>query len=136
MSGFVPDANQEGCRNRSSRERPGHPAPLQFPGLQRLTTTMSQLFSLRQDGARTVIFPSQIDSILAAFPVLARFIDGIADWDVPNGDLAKTLAIKVLPSTMPYLIVQYRDSMKSSRRFGDASSPHGRYRHIVTKADT
>jgi AraC-like DNA-binding protein len=97
---------------------------------------MSQLFSLKQDEAGMAFFPSQLNSVLESFPVLAQFIDGIADWDVPNGDLAKALAIKVLPSTMPLFIVQYRDSVRSSRKFGDASSRHEQYRHIVTKVDT
>ncbi|WP_454621199.1 helix-turn-helix domain-containing protein [Bradyrhizobium cenepequi] len=58
------------------------------------------------------------------------------DWDVPDTDMARALAIKVLPGTRPYLIVQYRESMRSFRKFGTASDRHRRYRHVMTTVET
>jgi AraC-like DNA-binding protein len=50
--------------------------------------------------------------------------------------MARSLAIKVLPSTTPYLIVQYRESVRSSRKFLDTNNQHRRYHSIITKVDT
>jgi AraC-like DNA-binding protein len=50
--------------------------------------------------------------------------------------MARALAIKVLPSTTPYLIVQYREVMSSSRKFLDTNNRHRRCYSITTKLDT
>ena len=42
----------------------------------------------------------------------------------------------MLPSTTPFLIVQYREAMSSSRKFLDTNSQHERYYSIVTRTDT
>jgi AraC-like DNA-binding protein len=75
-------------------------------------------------------------SVPERFPMLANFVEEIWDWDIPDSNMARALGIKVLPSTMPCLIVQYRDSMRSSRKFLDASNPHRRYHSIITRLDT
>jgi AraC-like DNA-binding protein len=68
--------------------------------------------------------------------MLASFVEEISDWDVPDSDMARALAIKVLPSTTPTLLVQYRESMCSSRKFLDTVDRHRRYHSIITRADT
>jgi AraC-like DNA-binding protein len=68
--------------------------------------------------------------------MLASFIEDISDWDFPDSNVARAVAIKVLPSTSPCLIVQYRESTRSSRKFLDTSTPHRQYHSIITKVDT
>ncbi|MCA1454614.1 AraC family transcriptional regulator [Bradyrhizobium sp. BRP22] len=70
------------------------------------------------------------------FPALADFVEEIVDWDFPDAEVARAVAIKVLPGTRPCFIVQYRDSMKSSRKFGDTDRRHRNYRNIITKVDS
>jgi AraC-like DNA-binding protein len=70
------------------------------------------------------------------FPMLASFVEDITDLDFPDSDVARALAIKVLPSTTPYLIVQYRESMGSSRKFLDTNDQHRRYHSVIAKVDT
>jgi len=55
---------------------------------------------------------------LQTHPLLAEIVDQIADWDVPDGDVARVLTAKTLPSTRPYLIAQYRAPMRSDRCSG------------------
>jgi len=58
--------------------------------------------------------------------------DAVIDVDVPDGEAARSLAIKVLPSTTPFLLVQYRVPIASGRHFDDAYYDHGQYRHVAT----
>ena len=74
--------------------------------------------------------------VAGQYPALADFVEGIADWDVPDSKTARDFAVTVLPSTTPYVIVQYRTPMASSRKFGDAKVPHRGYQHIVTTVQT
>ena len=69
-------------------------------------------------------------------PMLAGFVEEILDWDIPDANMARSLAIKVLPSTTPCLVVQYRESMRSSRRYLDTNHHHRRYHSIITRLDT
>src|ERR1700756_2143589 len=39
---------------------------------------------------------------------VADLAEAIWDWDIPDGDSATALTIKVPPSTAPYFVVQYR----------------------------
>jgi AraC-like DNA-binding protein len=97
---------------------------------------MSQLISLRKHGSGVPIFPCRQVNVRDSFPMLASFVEEVADWDFPDADMARSLAIKVLPSTTPYLIVQYRESVRSSRKFLDTNNQHRRYHSIITKVDT
>jgi AraC-like DNA-binding protein len=97
---------------------------------------MSQSRSLKLSTTNIATCPCQSINVHESFPVLARFVEEIADWDFPDGDTARALAIKVLPSTRPYLIIQYRESMRSSRRYRDTNNPHGAYRNVITKVET
>jgi AraC-like DNA-binding protein len=69
-------------------------------------------------------------------PLLAEIIEEIVDWDVPDGDVVRALATKALPSTCPYLIVQYRVPIRTYRYFGSTSFPHVRYYHVATMVGT
>jgi len=69
-------------------------------------------------------------------PVLAEIVDQIADWDFPDGDMARILAPKALPSTTPYLIAQYRVPMRSVRHFGSSDYHHRQYGHVATTIGT
>ena len=69
-------------------------------------------------------------------PVLAEIVDQIADWDVPDGDVARVLTPKALPSTAPYLIAQYRMPFRSDRHFGASGYRHRRYGHVATAVGT
>jgi len=39
---------------------------------------------------------------------VADLAEAIWDWDIPDGNAATALTIKVPPSTAPYFVVQYR----------------------------
>jgi AraC-like DNA-binding protein len=97
---------------------------------------MSQLISLRETRSSAAICPCRQVNVREKFPMLASFVEEISDWDFPDSDTARALAIKVLPSTTPCLIVQYRESMSSSRKFLDTNIQHGRYHSIITRLDT
>jgi len=68
--------------------------------------------------------------------VLAEIVDQMADWDVPDGDVARVLTPKALPSTFPYLIAQYRMPIRSDRHFGASGYRHRRYGHVATTVGT
>jgi AraC-like DNA-binding protein len=97
---------------------------------------MSQPISLSENRSTAAICPFRRLSVRENFPKLASFVEDISDWDYPDSDMARALAIKVLPSTAPYLIVQYREAMSSSRKFLDTNNQHRRYYSIITKLDT
>jgi AraC-like DNA-binding protein len=71
-----------------------------------------------------------------AHPLLSDVVDRIADWDVSDGDVARTLVTKASPSTAPYLIVQYRTPFGSERQFGSSEYRHPRYVHVATVVRT
>lgn len=97
---------------------------------------MSQPPSLGYNRSSVAICPSHHVNVRECFPMVADFVEEISDWDFPDPDMARALAIKVLPSTMPCLVVQYRDSMRSSRKFLHTHSQHRRYHSIITKLDS
>src|SRR5260370_22103521 len=70
--------------------------------------------------------------IVPTHPLLAEIVDQIADWDVPDGDVAQVLAPKALPSTAPCLMAQYRVPMRSDRHFGSSGYRHRRCGHVAT----
>src|ERR1700760_2702823 len=89
-----------------------------------------------ENNSASAICPCPQSSVLESFPMLASFIEEISDWDFPDPDMARAVAIKVLPSTTPYLIVQYREPLRSSRRFLGTSNPHRQYYSLITKVGT
>ena len=74
--------------------------------------------------------------IVPTHPLLAEIVGQIADWDVPDGDVAQVLAPKALPSTAPCLMAQYRVPMRSDRHFGSSGYRHRRYEHVATTVGT
>jgi len=68
--------------------------------------------------------------------MLAEIVEQIADWDVPDGNLARAITPKALPSTTPYLIAQYRVPMRSDRHFGSTGYRHRQYGHVATALGT
>jgi AraC-like DNA-binding protein len=67
---------------------------------------------------------------------LAGIVEGIADWDIPDGDQARALSVNVFPTTASYLMVQYRTSIGSIQKFGGLSVEHKEYRHVATQVKT
>jgi AraC-like DNA-binding protein len=92
--------------------------------------------SMKTELSGVPIFPGRQVNVRESFPMLAGFVEDISDWDVPDSDVARALAIKVLPSTTPCLVVQYRESMRSSRKFLNTNYQHGRYHSIITRLDS
>jgi AraC-like DNA-binding protein len=68
--------------------------------------------------------------------LLAGIVDQIADWDFPDGDVARALRTKALPSTAPYLIAQYRVPMRTDHHFGSSGYRHRQYCHVATMVRT
>lgn len=97
---------------------------------------MSQSSSRKPGTSNIAVFPCRSVNVHESFPVLEKVVEEIGDWDFPDGDIARTLAIKVLPSTRPYFFIQYRESMRSSRKYRDADKPHGAYRNVITRVET
>jgi AraC-like DNA-binding protein len=59
-------------------------------------------------------------------------VDAIADVDIPDAEAARKLSIKVLPSTTPFVLFQYRVPIGSSREFDGAYDNHGQYGHVAS----
>ena len=74
--------------------------------------------------------------LVQVHPLLAEIVDQIADWDFPDGGVARALRTKALPSTAPYLIAQYRVPMGTDHHFGSSGYRHGRYVHVATMVRT
>jgi AraC-like DNA-binding protein len=68
--------------------------------------------------------------------ILSGVVEGLVDWDVPDAAVARAITIRVLPSTSPCLLVQYRAPMGSKRQFGSIGFPHRRYLHVATRVQT
>ena len=69
-------------------------------------------------------------------PAVADFVEAIWDWDVPDGEVAKGLTIKVPPSTAPYLVVQYRTLTHCKWQLGADSYDHRNYGHVLTQTQS
>jgi AraC-like DNA-binding protein len=67
---------------------------------------------------------------------LAEIVDQIADWDFPDGGVARALRTKALPSTAAYLIAQYRVPMGTDHHFGSSGYRQRRYVHMATMVRT
>jgi AraC-like DNA-binding protein len=87
-------------------------------------------------GARQVMRTFDFLDIAEQFPALANLVEGVADLDILDGNIARGVAIAVLPSTTTHFVVQYRTPMASSRKFGDATVPHRAYRHVASTVQT
>jgi len=85
---------------------------------------------------REVMRTFDLSDFAGQFPALANLVEDIADWDIRDGSVARGTTVMVLPSTMPHFVVQYRTRIESSRKFGDATTPHRAYQHIATAVRT
>jgi hypothetical protein len=72
----------------------------------------------------------------ASSAILANVVEAVTDWDIPDDDAARDLAVQVFPNTSTYLIVQYRTPIRSSRSFGGMDYRHPLYRHVATRIET
>ena len=74
--------------------------------------------------------------LVQVHPLLTEIVEQIADWDFPDGGVARALRTKALPSTAPYLIAQYRVPMGTDHHFGSSGYRHRRYVHVATMVRT
>src|SRR5258708_14685783 len=65
--------------------------------------------------------------LVQVHPLLAEIVGQIADWDFPDGGVARALRTKALPSTAAYLIAQYRGPMGTDHHFGSSGYRQRRY---------
>src|SRR5260370_33447050 len=70
--------------------------------------------------------------LVQVHPLLAEIVDQIADWDFPDGGVARALRTKALPSTAAYLIAQYRVPIGTDHHFGSSGYRQRRYGHLAT----
>src|SRR5260221_7945790 len=68
--------------------------------------------------------------LVQVHPLLAEIVDQIADWDFPDGGVARALRTKALPSTAAYLIAQYRVPMGTDHHFGSSGYRQRRDVHV------
>jgi AraC-like DNA-binding protein len=64
---------------------------------------------------------------------VADLVEAIWDWDIPCGDTAKALTIKVPPSTAPYFVIQYRAPTYARWQLGAESCDHNDYSHVLSQ---
>jgi AraC-like DNA-binding protein len=67
---------------------------------------------------------------------VADLVEAIWDWDIPDGDAATALTIKVPPSTAPYFVVQYRTLTHCRWQLGAESCDHKNYGHVLTQTQS
>jgi AraC-like DNA-binding protein len=79
---------------------------------------------------------TRIKTMVPTHRLLSDVIERISDWDVSDGEVARTLVTKASPSTAPYFVVQYRTPFRSKRQFGSNEYRHPRYVHIATVVRT
>ncbi|MEH2513629.1 AraC-like DNA-binding protein [Nitrobacteraceae bacterium AZCC 1564] len=104
-----------------------------------------------QSGPQRIRFPQHVERPSAAIespepprphkliqihPSLADIVERITDWDIPDDEVARATMPKALPSTTPYLIVQYRVPIRSDRHFGSAGYRHRKFTHVVNMIGT
>jgi AraC-like DNA-binding protein len=69
-------------------------------------------------------------------PLLADFVEDIWDLDIPDGDIARRLIIRVPPSAYAFLFLQYRTSIVSEWTFGSANVPRFSKRRSAIKVQS
>jgi AraC-like DNA-binding protein len=89
-----------------------------------------------RQGWRPAIGSFGFSDVVPPRVILSGVVEGLVDWDVPSAAVARTITIRVLPSTSPCLIVQYRAPIGSKRQFGSVGFPHRRYLHVATRVQT
>lgn len=89
--------------------------------------------SLPAGPRRLIVGAFPFSKVAAPSPALATIVEAITDWDIPDGNAARGLAIEVLPRTAPHVIVQYREPIRSCRQFGGSEYQHPPYQHVATR---
>jgi AraC-like DNA-binding protein len=82
------------------------------------------------------IVPDGFSRSIRPSAAVADFVEAIWDWDIPDGDAATALTIKVPPSTAPYFVVQYRTLTHCRWQLGAESFDHKNYGHVLTQTQS
>jgi AraC-like DNA-binding protein len=80
--------------------------------------------------------PEYPGPVLGTSSALAGYVEGMADWDIVCPDQAQALMLKVIPTTAPVLLINYRTTDTLTRQFGCCSVSQSDYRHFATKFQT
>jgi AraC-like DNA-binding protein len=82
------------------------------------------------------IVPDGFSRSIRPSAAVADFVEAIWDWDIPDGDAATGLTIKIPPSTAPYFVVQYRTLTHCRWQLGADSHDHKNYGHVLTQTQS
>ncbi len=82
------------------------------------------------------IVPDGFSRSIRPSAAIADLVEAIWDWDIPDGDAATALTIKVPPSTAPYFVVQYRTLTDCKWQLGADSYDHRNYGHVLTQTQS
>jgi AraC-like DNA-binding protein len=82
------------------------------------------------------IVPEGFSRSIRPSAAVADLIEAIWDWDIPDGDVATGLTIKIPPSTAPYFVVQYRTLTHCRWQLGADSHDHKNYGHVLTQTQS
>jgi AraC-like DNA-binding protein len=89
------------------------------------------------DGAFPVLSEQPIGlSQLQPSAAVAGLVEAIWNWDIPCGDTATALTIKMPPSTAPYFVVQYRARTCCRWQLGAESCDHNNYGHVLSQTQS
>ena len=82
------------------------------------------------------IVPDGFSRSIRPSAAVADLVEAIWDWDIPDGDAAMALTIKIPPSTAPYFVVQYRTLTHCRWQLGADSYDHKNYSHVLTQTQS
>jgi hypothetical protein len=97
---------------------------------------LSQLDMQPPNGGGEQIVPDGFLRSIQPSAAVADLVEAIWDWDIPDGDAATALTIKVPPSTAPYFVVQYRTLTHCKWQLGAESCDHKNYGHVLTQTQS
>src|SRR5258708_21097263 len=97
---------------------------------------LSQLESQSPKCGAENIAPDGFSRRLGPSAAVADLVEAIWDWDIPDGDAASSLTIKIPPSTAPYFVVQYRTLTHCRWQLGADSYDHKNYGHVLTQTQS
>jgi AraC-like DNA-binding protein len=86
-----------------------------------------------------VVIDAMIATGLKVFhphPLLADIVEDIWDLDIPDGDVARRLVIRMPPSAYALLSLQYRVPLVSDWTYGPDNIVQSSQRHVVVKMKT
>ena len=97
---------------------------------------LSQLDMQPPNWSGEQIVPGGFSRSIQPSAAVADLVEAIWDWDIPDGDAATALTIKVPPSTAPYFVVQYRTLTYCRWQLGAESCDHKNYGHVLTQTQS